>query len=171
MFSKRFSLLAAAAALFLAAPQAGLAQQKAELKATHGAWEVHCKGEACSMSQTFKDAQDRPVVVISLQKLKEPQKTDKGDLIAKARIITPLQVLLPQGVGMRIDGGDLIRAPYLICTPLGCESHPHVVSDALAKLQAGSKLEFLTAVPTADGPKNVVVEMSLEGFSAAYGEL
>lgn len=173
LFSKKTTLFAAALALVVGAlnPAAAQEKKKSELKATHGSWEVRCVEKKCFMTQTFKDPEGRPVIIFTLQKMAEPKKTEAGEIIAKARIITPLQVLLPNRLGIRIDDGNISVTPFLYCTPLGCEAHPHVTADILEQLKKGKKLEFITALPTPEGPKGVAVEMSLEAFGKAYGAI
>ena len=173
LFSTTKTFLAAALALTVGAAYPAEAQEKkkSELKATHGPWEVRCVDKSCTMSQTFKDPEGRPVVIFTLQKLAEPRKVENGEIVAKARIITPLQVLLPNRLGIRIDGGNISVTPFIYCNPLGCEAHPHVMADVLGQLKSGKKLEFITAVPTPEGPKGVAVEMSLDNFEKAYNDI
>lgn len=176
LFSTKFTVLVAALAILCAAPMATMAQEKAppkkpELKAKHGEWEVHCQGENCGMQQVFKDQEGRPVVVMVLEKLKEPRKIEQGEIVAQARIITPLQVMLPKGLGISIDGAEATRRPYLFCNIQGCVVHTPVLATELEKMKSGKQLEFLTDLPGPKGPQLVKVPMSLEGFAKAYAEL
>ena len=178
LFSISTILLAAALALVGGAVTPAVAQDqkkpelmKSELKATHGSWEVRCVEKNCFMTQTFADPEGRPVIIFTLSKMAKPKKTEAGEIIAKARIITPLRVLLPNRLGIRIDGGKISVTPFLYCTPLGCEAHPHVTAEILDQLKSGKKLEFITALPTPEGPKGVAVEMSLAEFNKAYGAI
>lgn len=157
-------------AFAIVAPAA--AQDSPPVKATHGAWEVRCSEEGkCLMSQTFKDKEGRSVLAMVLRKLEKPAQTDNGEIVATARIITPLNVMLIRQLGMRIDGGEIKTTPFLICTQVGCEARPPIKQPLIDEFKAGSKIEFLTEVPTSEGPKVVAVEISLSGFSDAYNDL
>lgn len=169
---RKFMLGAATVALAAAAAAPASAQGKPEIKATHGSWSVQCAAEGkCLMSQVYKNEEGRPVLVMEVAKLAQPQQTDGGEVIAHARVLTPLNVLLTRHLSMKIDGGEAKVAPFQLCTPIGCEAVVAVRQSLIEEFKKGSKIEFLTEVPSAEGPKVKSVEVSLSGFSAAYDEL
>ena len=172
-FFKTTTTIAAAALFFAAgaAQQAAAQEKKPNLKSKHGAWEVHCIEKRCTMAQTVTNKDGQPIMFLSVLKLPKPKKTDKGDIIAQARIITPLHVSLPHRLGIRIDDGKISVAPFVFCNANGCEAHPVLTSEDLKRFQSGKKLELITVFPTAQGPKARPVALSLENFSKAYGDL
>lgn len=167
-------LRSVAAALVMSAGFAGAASAQAndEVKSTHGAWEVRCAPNgACVMTQTFNDGEGRPVLRMTIRKLDEARATDAGTIVARGQILTPLNVLLRNGVGMRIDGGDVKSAPYWMCTQVGCVARPPLQDTLIDEFQKGSNIEFLTEVETTEGPKFIKTEISLTGFTDAYNAL
>ncbi|MEM9726832.1 MAG: invasion associated locus B family protein [Pseudomonadota bacterium] len=149
------------------------AKERADtLKATHGAWEVRCASENCLIRQVAKNEQGTPVVEVNILKLEEPRELEDGDnVVAIAIIVTPLNVILPSGVGIRVDDKNVAQMGFLVCTVVGCESRPPLRQSTIESFNAGGTLGLLTAVPTTDGPKVIKVDMSLTGFTAAFAEL
>lgn len=168
----RPALLASAfvAAAFLGAPAS--AQQEETVRSTHGDWEIRCLGDDCSMTQTYLDGEGRPVLAVSISKLPEPQQTAEGQvLLGVARILTPLNVQLPEGLGLKIDDGPARSAPYVVCSQVGCLSRPPLTADLVDELKSGGRAEFLTVIETREGKRIVVAPISLSGFTAAFDEL
>lgn len=148
------------------------AATKEAVRATHGDWEIRCRGKVCVMTQTFKDKQNRPVVAVSITRLKEPVKTkDDKTVVAGIRVVTPLNVLLPRGLGLQIDEGKRRWVPFLVCTQIGCISESTLEAEVLKELEAGGVAQFLTAVPTREGIRLAGSPISLKGFTAAFKDL
>ena len=85
------------------------------VRETHGAWQVSCrtppgaKEEKCALVQSVT-AEDRPNVgltVVFYKAIGEDKKL--------LRVVVPLGVLLPTGLGLKIDGQDVGNAPFLKC--------------------------------------------------------
>lgn len=173
MLKNSLSALIAAATLAVAPVGASAQEQPAEVvRETHGSWEIRCVGEACAMTQTFADSEGRPVLAVSISKLPEAQTTDEGVVILGiARILTPLNVQLPEGLGLKIDDGPARSAPYVVCSQVGCLSRPPLTADLVEELKGGSKAEFLTVIETPEGKRIVAAPIALEGFTAAFEAL
>lgn len=148
-------------------------EQPAEtVREKHGDWEIRCAGENCVMAQTFVDSESRPVLAVSISKLPEPQTTAEGVVIMGiARILTPLNVQLPEGLGLKIDEGKARSAPYVVCSQVGCLSRPPLTADLVDELKNGGKAEFLTVIETREGKRIVSSPISLSGFTAAFEAL
>src|SRR5690606_6938028 len=112
--TRLFGLSASAraiASLLFAAP----AQAQGVVRAPHDDWQIRCdtppgaKSEQCALVQTVT-AQDRPNVGLSIIVLKLAD--NKNRLL---RILAPLGVLLPAGLGLRIDDAEIGRAGFVRC--------------------------------------------------------
>ena len=174
MLRKSLGALIAAAALSFTPMGAAVAQDQPEevIRETHGSWEIRCVGEACAMTQTFLDGEGRPVLAVSITKIPEPQTTDEGVVILGiARILTPLNVQLPEGLGLKIDDGPARSAPYVVCSQVGCLSRPPLTADLVEELKGGSAAEFLTVIETSEGKRVVSAPIKLDGFTAAFEAL
>jgi invasion protein IalB len=96
------------------------AQQAGKVKSSHGAWSVVCDtpagapGEQCALMQNVI-ADDRPEVGLSVVVLKT---ADQQARIL--RVLAPLGVLLPSGLGLNVDGKDIGRAYFVRCFSDGC---------------------------------------------------
>lgn len=142
------------------------------VRETHGDWGIHCLGEECAMIQTIATEEGATVFVVSISKLPEPRTTDEGVVIVGvARILTPLNMLLQDGLALRIDDGPLRTAPFLVCSRNGCHSRPPLTADLVDELKAGGVAEFMTAVQTEEGRRVISWPISLQGFTAAFNAL
>lgn len=101
-------------ALSQAVPEGGT------VKAQHGDWQVVCKppppgakNEVCALVQSVT-AEDRPNVGLTVYF----QKFSDGKRVL--RVFAPLGVLLPPGLGLKIDDKDVGHAPFLRCHTFAC---------------------------------------------------
>lgn len=169
---------AAAAALTLAlSGQAAMAQSTAPIepdpvRETFNDWQIRCKDNGfCYMHQVAYNSQGSAVLSINISKFSEPQTVDAGTLVARAEIITPLEVYLPAGLGMRIDEGQVTATSFLTCNPLGCIASPPLQDTLVDSLKNGGAVDFL--MRRAVDPEGTVVgaKISLSGFTAAFDAL
>ena len=168
--------LASGFALAQEAKPAAAKKPKIEVRTKHGDWEIRCIKKKCVMAQTFVDAKKRPILDVTIRKLKAPRKTKKGVIIlGVAHILTPLRVQLPQGLGLKIDDGQLRSAPYVVCSQIGCLSRPPLTADLVEELKNGKRALFLTMIEVAEKGKvvkrAVATPISLSGFTKAFEEL
>ena len=156
------ALLLAAALAPAGGTQTAMAQQ-GTVKATHGAWQVNCgkppgkKEEKCALVQSVT-ADDRPNVGLTVMFLK----TVNGDR-QLLRIVAPLGVLLPAGLGLKIDGKDIGQAPFIKCGKIGCISEV-VVKDELMKKMISGKTAIFIIFQTPEA--GIGIPIDLGGFSA-----
>ena len=93
------------------APSANSAQNATQApqlqRTTLGAWEVACPpaGTNCAMAQIGNDATGTPVLEMVIRKLEEPLEVGENTAIAVLDVITPLGVVLTEGLAVSIDGG------------------------------------------------------------------
>ena len=108
------ALLAAAAACTTRVPEGGT------VKAQHGDWQVVCKppppgakNEICALVQSVT-AEDRNNVGLTVYF----QRFSDGRRVL--RVFAPLGVLLPPGLGLKIDNKDVGHAPFVRCNTFAC---------------------------------------------------
>ncbi len=153
------------AGLFAGSSQ-GLAQ--GAIRSVHGDWELRCdtppgaQSEQCVVMQ-FVTAEDRENVGLTVIALKT---ADKQAQIL--RILAPLGVLLPRGLGLRIDNEDMGSAGFVRCLPNGCVAEV-IMDDALiAKLSGGKTATFVIFQTPEEG---IGIPISLKGFGEGYKAL
>ena len=129
----RFALLFI---MVLLAPAQALAQ--GEVKSKHGDWDLRCdtpagaKNQQCVIMQ-FVTAQDRENVGLSVVVMKT---ADKQARIL--RVLAPLGVLLPRGLGLRIDNTDMGTTGFIRCLPNGCVSEVLMDDTLIQQLRKGN---------------------------------
>ncbi len=149
------------------AAQAQQEEQNQVLKATHGAWEIQClEGtETCAMQQVGNTADGKRALLVTVQRLAGV--TAEGKPVPAALTVnTPVGVLIPYGVRVRVDDGNVAPVPLLRCLPDNCAARAPLADEAIAQLKKGSKAIFGFFLQD-----EVLVDVSLSGFTAAYDEL
>ncbi|WP_201403118.1 invasion associated locus B family protein [Kaistia sp. 32K] len=156
----------AAAALAAAMPGAAMAQGVS--KGMHGDWETRCdkppgaQGEVCSMMQ-FVTAEDRDNVGLSVIVLKTADKKAKV-----MRVLAPLGVLLPSGLGLKIDQNEMGRAGFVRCLPDGCLAEVILDDELIKKLRDGKTATFVIFQTPEEG---IGIPISLTGFGPGFDAL
>ena len=161
--------LLAGAALFVAAFLiGGEAGAQGPIKDRHGDWETRCETppgaafEQCAIVLSVVD-RERPNLTLVIILLNTADR--KARLM---RIIAPLGVLLPPGVGLRIDDEDLGHLSYLQCLANGCIAQVAIDERLLNKLKNGKTATFGVFQTPEQG---VGVLAPLAGFKEAYEQL
>lgn len=170
----RLTLLLAAlgvALSFVLAPLVGMtgaAWAQGVSKGMHGDWETRCdkppgaQEEICSMMQ-FVTAEDRDNVGLSVIVLKTADKKAKV-----MRVLAPLGVLLPSGLGLKIDQNEMGRAGFVRCLPDGCLAEVILDDNLIAKLRAGKTATFVIFQTPEEG---IGIPISLNGFGPGFDAL
>jgi invasion protein IalB len=138
------------------------------VRAQHGEWQLVCKppppgakSEVCALVQSVT-AEDRGNVGLTVY----VQKFSNGSRVL--RVFAPLGVLLPPGLGLKIDNQDVGNAPFLRCHTFACYAQV-VIDDALiAKLKAGKQAVFIIFQTEEAG---IGIPISLNGFEKAIAVL
>lgn len=161
------SLFAALGALFVAAT-ALPATAQGTVRSQHGDWQMSCdvvpgaQEEQCALIQNVT-AQDQPNVALSVIVLKTADQEAR-----LLRVLAPLGVLLPNGLGLNIDGEDQGRVAFVRCLPNGCVAEV-VMDEALqAKLSEGTSGIFIVFKTPEEG---IGIPVSLEGFDEGFAAL
>lgn len=160
------------AGLALATPAA--AQQAAQqdqpkrvLKATHGSWEIHClEGtETCVMQQVGNTSDGRRAMLVTLERLAGV--TSEGKPVAAAMTVhAPLGVLIPYNIRVKVDQGDVAPVPLIRCLPESCMARAPLSDQNVEMFKKGTKAKFGFFLT-----EEVLVDISLNGFTAAYNAL
>lgn len=152
--------------LLLFAPAQAAAQ--GEVKSKHGDWDLRCDTPAGSTTQQcvimqFVTAQDRENVGLSVVVMKT---ADKQARIL--RVLAPLGVLLPRGLGLRIDDTDMGTTGFIRCLPNGCVSEVLMDDQLIQKLREGKQAMFIIFQTPEEG---IGVPISLAGFGEGFDAL
>lgn len=167
---KRFSAFGLVVALVLGGLVQGTATAHAqgEVRSSHGDWQMRCdtppgaSSEQCALIQNVT-ASDRENVGLSVIVLKT---ADKQARIL--RVLAPLGVLLPSGLGLRVDNADIGRAGFVRCLPNGCIAEVILEDELLTKLKAGAQATFIIFQTPEEG---IGIPISLNGFSDGFDTL
>ena len=151
-----------------APPGKGTGPEGGTVKAQHGDWQVVCKAPppgsklgVCALVQSVT-AEDRPNVGLTVYF----QKFESGTKVL--RIFAPVGVLLPPGLGLKIDNQDVGNAPYLRCQPFACYAQVVVEDKLIEQLKNGKTATFIIFQSEEAG---IGIPISLKGFDKALGAL
>jgi invasion protein IalB len=157
---------AVASALLFLLPAAVSAQ--GVVKSVHGDWQIRCdtppgaQAEQCALIQSVT-AEDRPNVGLTVIVLKTADQ--KSRLM---RVLAPLGVLLPSGLGLKIDQTDIGRAGFVRCLPNGCVAEVVMDEKLVGQLKTGQLATFIIFQTPEEG---IGIPLSLAGFAAGYDRL
>jgi len=157
-----------AALLALALGFSGSVVAQGVVKSVHGDWQIRCdtppgaQGEQCALIQSVT-AEDRPNVGLSVIVLKTADQ--KTRLL---RVLAPLGVLLPSGLGLKIDQTDIGRAGFVRCLPNGCVAEVVMDDNLIKQLRTGQSATFIIFQTPEEG---IGIPLSLKGFGDGYDKL
>jgi invasion protein IalB len=163
----RFRLGAWALAGALTALGAEVAAQGV-VRSVHGDWQIRCdtppgaQSEQCALIQSVT-AEDRPNVGLTVIVLKTADQ--KSRLM---RVLAPLGVLLPSGLGLKIDQADVGRAGFVRCLPNGCVAEVVMDDKLVGQLKSGQLATFIIFQTPEEG---IGIPLSLSGFGAGFDKL
>lgn len=162
--SLKAACLGTAALALMAAP--GLSQ--GVVRAEFGDWQMSCDTppgasfEQCAIIQNVT-AEDQPNVGLSVIVLK----TADGEA-QLLRVLAPLGVLLPNGLGLNVDGTDLGRVAFVRCLPNGCIAEVLLDEELIETLSNGTNAIFVVFRTPEEG---IGIPVSLNGFGDGYAQL
>ena len=166
--SRLFALIAAFASVVLLAVSAHAQSGSGNVASKHGAWSIICdvpagaKNEQCALMQNVV-AEDRKEVGLSVVVLKTAD--NKAQIL---RVLAPLGVILPNGLGLNIDGKDMGRAYFVRCLQDGCYAEVILKEELIAAMRAGQSATFIIFETPEEG---IGIPVDLTGFSDGYGKL
>ena len=84
------------------------------------------------------------------------------------RVVAPMGVLLPSGLGLKIDNADVGRAGFVRCLPNGCVAEVVMDENLVKQLRAGQTATFIIFQTPEEG---IGFPMSLKGFGEGFDKL
>src|SRR5258708_39378602 len=142
-FGRRIWFAPLALILVLTALPARQAVAQGAVKSVHKDWQIRCdtppgaKAEQCALIQSVT-AEDRANVGLTVILLKTADA--KSRLM---RVVAPLGVLLPSGLGLKIDQTDVGRAGFVRCLPNGCVAEVVMDDNLIKQLRSGQTATFI----------------------------
>jgi invasion protein IalB len=137
-------------------------------KGKHGDWETRCETppgaarEQCALIQSVA-AEDRPNITLIVIVLKTAD--GKSRLL---RVIAPLGVLIPSGLGLKIDQADVGRAGFVRCLPNGCIAEVVMEDKLIDQMKNGQSATFIIFQTPEEG---IGIPLALAGFKEAIEQL
>jgi invasion protein IalB len=152
----------------LAGPAAAQRPVDGDVVAQHGDWQVVCKApppgsknKVCALVQSVT-AEDRNNVGLTVYF----QQFSNGTRVL--RVFAPLGILLPPGLGLKIDGKDVGNAPFLRCHTFACYAQV-VVKDELTQQLSSGKTAIFVIFQTEEA--GIGIPISLAGFAKGLAAL
>ena len=155
-----------AIALFLGLTAAASAQ--GAVRSVHGDWQIRCdtppgaQAEQCALIQSVV-AEDRSNAGLTVIVLKTADQKSK-----LMRVVAPLGVLLPSGLGLKLDNVDVGRAGFVRCLPNGCVAEVVMDDKLLAQLRSAKTATFIIFETPEEG---IGFPLSLNGLGEGYDKL
>jgi invasion protein IalB len=163
---RRFSGLALTGIWLLASGSGAICQ--GVVKSKHGDWELRCETppgaakEQCALVQIVAD-EDKPDISLEVVVLKLAD--GKSRLL---RVIAPLGVLLPAGLGLKVDDIDVGRAGFMKCLPLGCEAEVNMDEKLIGQMKSGQRATFIIFFTP---EKGIGIPLTIAGFKEGFDAL
>src|ERR1700745_848761 len=157
-------LLAAVFALAPAAP----ADAQGSVRSVHGDWQIRCdtppgaQSEQCALIQSVV-AEDRSNAGLTVIVLKTADQ--KSRLM---RVVAPLGVLLPSGLGLKLDNQDVGRAGFVRCLPNGCVAEVMMDDKLLGQLKGAKTATFIIFETPEEG---IGFPLRLHGLAEGFDKL
>lgn len=136
-----------------------------------GDWAVRCikapEGEAdrCNLYQLLRNAEGVSVAEFNFFRLPE-----SGQVVSGANIVVPLETFLPEQLTLAVDGANARRYPYRFCNRAGCIARVGFTQAEVDEFKRGAA-SSLRIVPAAAADTEVILTISLTGFTAAYDSI
>jgi len=146
------------------------AEAQGVVKNTFGDWQMRCEtpagaqAEQCAIVQNVA-AEDRPNVSLVIIVLRTAGR--KSHLL---RVIAPLEagVLLPAGLGLKVDQTDIGRAGFVRCLASGCVAEVVMEENLIGQLKGGQTATFYIFQTPEQG---IGIPVSLDGFATGFDSL
>ena len=144
------------------------AHAQGAVRSVHGDWQIRCdtppgaQAEQCALIQSVV-AEDRSNAGLTVIILKTADQKSK-----LMRVVAPLGVLLPSGLGLKLDNQDVGRAGFVRCLPNGCVAEVVMDDNLLRQLRTGQTATFIIFQTPEEG---IGFPMSLKGFGEGFDKL
>jgi invasion protein IalB len=144
------------------------AQAQGTVKSVHNDWQVRCDSppgahaEQCALMQSVT-AEDRANIGLTVIVLKTADQKNR-----LMRVVAPMGVLLPSGLGLKIDQIDVGRAGFVRCLPNGCVAEVVMDENLVKQMRTGTTATFIIFQTPEEG---IGFPMSLKGFGEGFDKL
>jgi invasion protein IalB len=144
------------------------ASAQGAVRSVHGDWQIRCdtppgaQGEQCALIQSVV-AEDRSNAGLTVIVLKTADQKSK-----LMRVVAPLGVLLPSGLGLKLDNQDVGRAGFVRCLPNGCVAEVVMDDKLLGQLRSAKTATFIIFETPEEG---IGFPLSLNGLGEGYDKL
>jgi invasion protein IalB len=144
------------------------ASAQGAVRSVHGDWQIRCdtppgaQGEQCALIQSVV-AEDRSNAGLTVIVLKTADQKSK-----LMRVVAPLGVLLPSGLGLKLDNQDVGRAGFVRCLPNGCVAEVVMDEKLLGQLRTAKTATFIIFETPEEG---IGFPLSLNGLGDGYDKL
>lgn len=166
--ARSMTVVFAVASLSLAIGAGGRAQAQGLVRNTFSDWQLRCetpagaKAEQCALVQ-YLAAEDRPNLTLVVIVLKTAD--NRGYLL---RVVAPLGILLPSGLGLKIDQTDVGRAGFVRCLTTGCVAEVVMDEGLIRQFSNGAQATFIVFQTPEEG---VGIPLSMKGFGQGFQSL
>lgn len=143
------------------------AESRIKVKSTHGDWQVLCAPDEsdCYMYQVALNYRNQPVADFNIVRIDDDTPAKAG-----VTVLTPLGTLLTAGLVMQVDDHEPRQFPFVWCDGAGCFSRFAFDEEFLSDLKAGD--QGLVSLRSMSNPaQEIILNLSLDGFTAAFDEL
>lgn len=156
--------------LSLGAVEGEIAVGQTYVREEFSSWELRCvrtqnDKDPCQLYQLLNDNDGNSVAEFNIFPLPAGQQA-----VAGANVITPLETLLTANMRLSVDGGQPKLYPYSFCSQIGCFARIGLTETEIALFRKGAAAT-VTIVPAAAPDSNVVLNLSLVGFTAGFNAL
>jgi invasion protein IalB len=144
------------------------ASAQGAVRSVHGDWQIRCdtppgaQTEQCALIQSVV-AEDRSNAGLTVIVLKTADQKNK-----LMRVVAPLGVLLPSGLGLKLDNVDVGRAGFVRCLPNGCVAEVVMDDKLLNQLRNAKTATFIIFETPEEG---IGFPLSLNGLAEGYDKL
>jgi invasion protein IalB len=144
------------------------AHAQGAVRSVHGDWQIRCdtppgaKAEQCALIQSVV-AEDRSNAGLTVIVLKTADQKSK-----LMRVVAPLGVLLPSGLGLKLDNVDVGRAGFVRCLPNGCVAEVVMDDKLLGQIRNAKTATFIIFETPEEG---IGFPLSLNGLAEGYDKL
>jgi invasion protein IalB len=166
--SVRAILAAAGFALAFLLGLTAAASAQGAVRSVHGDWQIRCdtppgaQTEQCALIQSVV-AEDRSNAGLTVIVLKTADQKNK-----LMRVVAPLGVLLPSGLGLKLDNVDVGRAGFVRCLPNGCIAEVVMDDKLLNQLRNAKTATFIIFETPEEG---IGFPLSLNGLGEGFDKL
>jgi invasion protein IalB len=166
--SRGHAFAAAGLAIMLSFGLTEAVSAQGAVRSVHGDWQIRCdtppgaQGEQCALIQSVV-AEDRSNAGLTVIVLKTADQKSK-----LMRVVAPLGVLLPSGLGLKLDNVDVGRAGFVRCLPNGCVAEVMMDDKLLGQFRTAKTATFIIFETPEEG---IGFPLSLNGLAEGYDKL